>query len=151
MNRSFLCLTLGLVIALGSHFAYFRINEPAPTNTLDGQLAWMRSELQLTDAQFARIKELHQASSPRLRAMAAQVASLQAEFGAFERMRQSSDQVDFLEFARFVETRRHLNRECHDSTRQLVLASAEVMNPQQRQRYIQLVASAESLMPSSLN
>jgi hypothetical protein len=56
-----------------------------------------------------------------------------------------------MEFARFVETRRHLNRECLDSTRQLVLASAEVMNPQQRQRYIQLVASAEPVTPSFLN
>jgi len=151
MKRTILSLTLGLAVGIGTHFAYFRLNEPAPTNTLESQLAWMKTELQLTDAQFARITELHQASSPRLRAMAVQVAALQAEFSAFEKTRRTSDQVDFLEFARFVETRRHVSRECLDSTRQLVLASAEIMNPQQRQRYIQLVTSAEPGAQSFLN
>ena len=151
MKRTLLSLTLGLAVGLLTHIAYFRVNAPAPTNTLEGQLAWMKTELQLTDVQFARIKELHQASSPRLRAMAVQVAALQVEFSEFEKARTTSDQVDFLEFARFVETRRHVSRECIDSTRQLVLAAAEVMNPQQRQRYIQLVASAEPPTRSFLN
>ena len=143
MNRAILVLTLGLAVGLASHFIYFGLHEPAPTDTLDGQLAWMKTELQLTDAQYLRIRELHQASSPRLRAMAAQVAQLQAEFTEFEKMRRTSDRVDFLEFARFVEDRRHVSRECLDSTRQLVLAAAEVMTPRQRERYIRLVTTAE--------
>jgi hypothetical protein len=151
MKRTLVSLVLGLAVGLTTHFVYFRVNEPAPTNTLDGQLAWMKTELQLTDAQYARIKELHQASSPRLRAMAAQVAALQAEFTEFEQVRRTSDKVDFLEFARFVEQRRHVSRECLDSTRQLVLASAQVMNAQQRQRYIQIVSEAEPLTRSFLN
>ena len=151
MNRTTLTLLLGLAVGVGAHFTYFRIHEPAPTNTLDGQLAWIKTELQLSDAQYARIKELHQASSPRLRAMAVQVAQLQTEFTAFEKARRTSDHVDFLEFARFVENRRQVNRACLDSTRQLVLAAAEVMNPQQRERYIRLVASAEPLAQSLLN
>jgi hypothetical protein len=151
MKRTTLNLLLGLAVGLAAHLAYFRLNEPAATNTLDGQLAWMKTELQLTDAQFAQIKQLHQASSPRLRAMAAQVAQLQAEFTEFEKIRRTSDRVDFLEFARFVETRRHVSRECLDSTRQLVLATAGYMTPQQRQRYIRLVAAAEPLAQSLLN
>ncbi|HET7537621.1 MAG TPA: hypothetical protein VFJ90_14270, partial [Candidatus Didemnitutus sp.] len=90
-----------------------------------------------------RIKELHRASSPRLRALASQVAQMQAEFAAFETARRDTDRVDFVEFARFVEARRRVNRECQDSTRQLVLASAQVMTPQQRERYLGLVAEAE--------
>lgn len=151
MKRATLMLALGLAVGLATHVVYFRLNEPVATNTLDGQLAWMKAELQLTDAQFARIKELHEASSPRLRAMAVQVAQLQLEFKEFEKIRQSSDRVDFLEFARFVETRRHVSLECLDSTRQLVLAAAEYMTPQQRQRYIQLVAAAEPPAQSILN
>ena len=151
MNRTLSILTLGLGFGLATHFAYFRLNEPAATTSLDGQLAWMKTELQLNDAQFARIKELHEASSPRLRAMAGQVARLQAEFAEFEQTRRTSDRVDFLEFARFVEMRRAVSRECLDSTRQLVLAAAEVMNPRQRQRYIQLVAAGEPLAQAFLN
>ena len=151
MKRTLLTLALGLVVGLGAHFTYFRLHQPATTDTLDGQLAWMRTELHLTDAQFARIKEVHQASSPRLRAIAAQIAGLQAEFRSFEKTRRTSNQVDFLEFARYVEVRRNVSRESIDSTRQLVLAAAEVMTPEQRQRYIQLVETVEPLDPPLLN
>jgi len=151
VKRTLLTLTLGLAVGLGTHFTYFRLHQPAMTDTLDGQLAWMRTELRLSDAQFARIKEVHQASSPRLRAIAAQLAGLQAEFQSFEKTRRISDQVDFLEFARYVETRRNVRRESLDSTRQLVLAAAEVLTPEQRQRYLQLVATVEPLVQPLLN
>ena len=151
MKRLLLTLVLGLAAGVGSHLAYYRYHTPAATDTLEGQLAWMKTELKLTDGQFARIKELHQASHPRLRAMAEQVAQMQTEFGEFERTRRATDRVDFLEFARFVESRRTLNRECLDSFRQLVLASAEVMTPDQRRHYIRLVSTAEPLVGSLLN
>ena len=151
MKRTLLTLVLGVVAGVGAYLGYYRQHELAPTDTLEGQLAWMKSELHLTEPQFARIKELHQASHPRLQAMAAQVAHMQAEFGEFERTRQTVDRVDFLEFARFVESRRNLNRACLDSTKQLVLASAEVMDPQQREHYLRLVATAEPLVGALLN
>ena len=59
------------------------------------------------------------------------------------RTRKTDDRVDFIEFAQFVETRRTINRECLESTRQLVLASAGVMTPEQRTHYLGLVAPAE--------
>ena len=89
MKRTLSILTLGLAVGLVTHLAYFRLHEPAATDTLDGQLAWMKTELQLTDAQYTRIKALHEASSPKLRAMAAQVAQLQGEFKAFEQLRRT--------------------------------------------------------------
>jgi Spy/CpxP family protein refolding chaperone len=145
MKRTLATLALGIAVGFGTHFAYFHLHAPAPTDTLEGQLAWMKTELHLTDAQFDRIKEVHQASGPRLRAIAAQLAGLQAEYQAFEQSRRTSDRVDFLEFARYVELRRNVRRESQDSTRQLVLAAAEVMTPEQRQRYIRLVATVEPL------
>jgi hypothetical protein len=151
MKRTILALVLGLVAGISAYSLYFRLNEPARTDTLEGQLAWMKSELQLTDSQFARIRELHRASHPQLQAMAAQVSQMQVEFAEFEKTRRTSDRVDFVEFARFVETRRSLNQACLDSTRRLVLASAEVMNPTQREQYLQLVTTAEPLVGSILN
>jgi hypothetical protein len=151
MNRTLSTVALGLVVGLGVHLAYFKFHQPPATDSLDGQLAWMKTELHLSDAQFAHIKEVHQASGPRLRAISTQLAQLQDEFQAFEKSRRTSDQVDFLEFARFVETRRSVRRESLDSTRQLVMAAAEVMTPEQRQRYLQLVETVEPLDPSRLN
>jgi Spy/CpxP family protein refolding chaperone len=151
MKRPLLILLLGLLAGTAAHLGYYGYHRPGDTDTLEGRLAWMKTELRLTDSQFARIKELHQASHPRLQAMARQVALMQAEFAEFEVSRRTSDRVDFVEFARFVQNRRELNRECLDSTRQLVLASAEVMTPEQRERYIRLVAAAEPLMGSLPN
>jgi hypothetical protein len=151
MKRTLLILTLGALVGTAVHFGYYRLHRPEAGDTLDSQLAWMRTELQLDDAQYARIRELHQTSSPRLRALAVQVAQLQSEFAAFEHARRTDDRVDFLEFARFVENRRHVSSECVDSTRQLVLAAAEVMNPQQRAHYLGLIAAAEPLSRPLLN
>jgi len=151
VKRVLFLLALGLAAGTLAHVAYYRLQAPVGADSLDTQLAWMKSELNLTDEQYLRIKELHQASSPRLRALAAQVGELQKEFSAFEELRRTRDRVDFLDFARFVDARRHVNRECLDSTRELVLASAEVMTPQQRQRYLRLIATAEPLAQSFPN
>jgi len=151
MNRSMVILILGGLVGVGTHLAYYNHHRHIASDTLEGQLTWMKVELRLTDSQFARIRELHQASHPRLREMAAQVAVMHAEFAEFERTRKTADRVDFLEFARFVQNRRELNRECLDSTRQLILASAEVMTPEQRRHYIHLVATAEPTVSSLLN
>jgi hypothetical protein len=151
MKRALLTLCLGLLAGLGAHVAYFHSHAPASTEGLDGQLGWMKSELNLSDSQFEQIKQLHRASHPRLQQMAAQVAQMQSEFAEFEKTRRTSDQVDFVEFARFVSERRNLNQACLDSTRQLVLASAEIMTPEQRRHYIRLVATAEPLVGSLMN
>jgi len=151
MKTGVLVLLLGLAVGVASHVVYFRIHKPYDASSLDGQLAWMKSELQLSDAQFARIKELHEESSPRLRALAAQVARMQAEFVAFENTRRTSDRVDFIEFARFVEVRRNIDRECLDSTRRLVMAAAGEMTARQREQYSGMVAATTSQANPSNN
>jgi hypothetical protein len=143
MSRSLLILLLGVAVGTASHVAYFQMHLPPGPGSIDGELAWMKSELSLSDAQFARIKSLHEASSPRLRALALQVVQLQAEFAAFENARRSTDRVDFVEFARFVEVRRDISRQCLDSTRELVMASASEMTPRQREHYLGIVSLAK--------
>jgi hypothetical protein len=147
MKRGLLVLLLGVVVGFAAHVLYFRLHRPADPDSTDGQLAWLRLELHLTDEQFARISELHQASSPRLRALAAQVAQMRSEFAAFENTRRATDRVDFVEFARFVEARRNISRECLDSTRRLVLAAAGEMTPRQREQYLGIVSLAEAPNP----
>ena len=144
MNRTISILLVGLLVGAGAHLVYFNFHRPVGLDSLDGQLTWMKEELNLSDEQFARIKDLHEESSPRLRALAADVARMQAEFAAFENTRRTADRVDFIEFAQFVETRRNINRQCQESTRQLVLASAGLMTPQQRSHYLGLVSATET-------
>ena len=141
MNRGALVLAASLVLGAAAQEFYFQANRLPDPGSLDGQLAWMKSELNLSNEQFARIRQLHEASSPRLRALASEVGQMQAEFAAFEKARQSRDQVDFVEFARYVDTRRAISRECEDSTRRLVRATADQMTPSQREQYFGIVAA----------
>jgi hypothetical protein len=145
MKRGVLVLILGAAVGVATHLAFFRLHQPPDPGSLEGQLAWMKWELHLSDEQYARIRELHEASSPRLRALAAQVAQMREEFAAFENTRRSADRVDFIEFAQFVEARRNVSRQCLDSTRELVLAAAGEMTPGQREHYLGIVAPAEAL------
>ncbi|HVS51538.1 MAG TPA: hypothetical protein VHD62_04215 [Opitutaceae bacterium] len=142
MNRTLSILLLGAACAIVTHLAWFRLHSPCGGDRLDCQLSWMKTELALTDAQFARIKAIHAASSPRLLALAAQVAQMRDEYAAFERERTTVGQIDFLEFARFVEHRRSIDQECLASTRQLVAATCDVMDPAQRSRYLNLLTPA---------
>jgi hypothetical protein len=142
MKRTFCIILLGLVAGLSAHVSWFSLSAPEHPGELGTQLAWMKANLHLNDAQLQRIKTLHEQSAPRLLALAAQVNGMKEELAAFERDRQTEGRVDFLEFARFVEERRRLGRECKNSTEQLVAAAAEVMNPQQRQQYLSLLGPA---------
>ena len=138
-------LLLGLAVGVATHLAYYRLHREPQAGSLDGELAWMKADLHLSDAQFARIRELHEASSPRLQALGAEVAQMQAEFAGFENTRRASDRIDFIEFARFVQLRREIDRQCRESTRALVLASSSEMTPVQRQRYFGILAPTGSL------
>lgn len=139
MKPSLLVVLLGLGAGALAHTGWYLWQRPCQTDNLDCQLQWMKTELKLSDAQFARIRSIHQKSSPRLLALAIQVARMREEYEDFEHERTTSGQVDFLEFAHFVEQRRAVDRECLTSTRQLVADAANVMTDQQRSRYLALL------------
>jgi len=139
MKPTLLVILLGLGAGALAHTGWYRWQRPCQADNLDCQLQWMKTELRLSDAQFARIKSIHEKSSPRLLALAIQVARMREEYEDFEHERTTSGQVDFLEFAHFVEQRRAVDRECFTSTRQLVADAANVMTDQQRSRYLALL------------
>lgn len=120
------------------------LNTPASRSSenLDGILAWMKNDLQLDEKQLARIKNVHEQLSPRLLTLAGQVAQMQQTFVEFEKERQTDGQVDFLQFARYVEQRRQLDRECMESTRRLIAEASDVMTPKQKHLYLQLLDPA---------
>jgi hypothetical protein len=152
MKRMLLVLVAGLASGVLAHVAWFGAGRTNAGENLDSQLAWMQHTLQLSPEQFARIKALHEQSSPRLMALAARVARMQNEFAAFESERRTTGQVDFLDFARFVEQRHAAYRECAESTRKLILAASEIMSPEQRETYLTLLNPAlKTLGPGSMN
>lgn len=139
MKRAWTILLVGLIAGVATHLAYFQWQRPAGSGGSTTDLAWMRVELNLSDEQFQRIVALHQASSTQLRSLAVQIMAMQREMDAFEETRRKYDRVDFVEFARFVDDYRRVSEQAEASTRGLVLATADVMTPQQRAHYLELV------------
>jgi len=143
MNRGIIVMLLGIIGGALSHEGWLTYKQSGVSGSdLDAQLAWIKSDLQLTPEQYARIKAIHQESSPHLHALASRVARMRDEFNAFERQRTTTGEIDFLEFAQFIQERRRIDGECLQSTRQLVDASAGVMTPRQRERYLSLLSAA---------
>ena len=141
MKRALFIIVLGMLCGMGAETFWFDLRKPVGADQADADLLWMRSELKLSNSQYERIKAIHDHSSPKLVALAAQVAQMRSEFDAFERERRTEGRVDFLEFARFVELRRKIDAECLQSTRNLVQATAQVMTPQQRELYFGIVGN----------
>lgn len=139
MKRAPVVILLGLAVGALAHVGWYLSQRPSQNDNLDCQLEWMKTELNLTNEQFARIKQIHEQSSPRLLALASEVARMREEYNAFEQERATDGRVDFIEFARFVEQRRTVDRECLTSTRRLVADASQVMNDRQRRRYLALL------------
>ncbi|PTY08567.1 hypothetical protein DB347_03035 [Opitutaceae bacterium EW11] len=150
MKRAILVTLLGLLGGTVAHYGWLSSQgSRVGGEGLDAQLAWIKTDLQLTPEQYARIKAIHEQSSPRLLALASRVSRMRDEFAAFERQRKTTGEIDFLEFAQYVEERRRVDKECLQSTRQLVDASADVMTPRQRERYLSLLPAAHRPIPVS--
>jgi hypothetical protein len=140
MKRAALILTCGLLAGLAAHTAWFALRRPS--NDVEAQLAWLGRVLQLDADQFARFKALHQEAGPRLVVLAAELQRMRAESAEFERRRQQTGEVDFLAFARLIEQGRALDRDRDATARKLIDTALSVMTPEQRQRYLALVAPA---------
>ena len=145
MKRSFLIVLLGLVGGLAAHVGWFALRHPS--NSIDEQLVWMRAVLQLEPDQFARFKAMHQEVGPHLLLLATELQEMRSESAAFERRREKTGEVDFVAFARLVEQRRAVDRDRSETARKLIEAAISVMTPDQRQRYLALIAPA--LTPDS--
>ncbi len=134
MKTALWIVLAGLLAGIAAHLGWYQWRRPpAASNDI---VAWMKSDLELSDVQLARIRELHDRTGPQLREFAAEAARMRAEFETFERVRRTEGRVDFLAFARCLETWRRIDRDWSDVTRELVAATAGELTPDQRARYL---------------
>ncbi|HWZ94264.1 MAG TPA: hypothetical protein VNW30_03645 [Opitutaceae bacterium] len=134
---------------------YLRVIDPmlgAPTgsDSMDRELVWMRDELRLSPVQYARIKKLHEALNAELAALQKERLSVRQETAALEEERRTEGQVDFLVFAGLIKTRQNLDLQSFNSMQRLVSATATIMTPKQRQRYLDYVQAAISTPPQPI-
>ena len=85
MNRSFIiligALALGAVIFAGAFAASRQATVVCCTKPADN-LDWLRTEFHLSEAQMARVRELHEGYRPQCAAMCAKIAAKKSELDA---------------------------------------------------------------------
>jgi hypothetical protein len=101
------------------------------------ELAWLKREFRLDDAEFARIAELHAAYEPQCAARCARIDAKNTELRAAllqtNRMTPELDQL-------LTDTAR-LRKECQAAMLEHFYAVSRGMKPEQGQRYLEWVSS----------
>jgi hypothetical protein len=134
---------------------YLRVIDPAlgapgSSDSMDRELVWMRDELRLSPVQYARIKELHETLNSELAALKKERLHVRQETAALEEERRTEGQLDFLVFAGLIKSRQNLDLQSFHSMQRLVSATATIMTPEQRRRYLDYVQAAISTPPQPL-
>jgi hypothetical protein len=142
MKRTGIILFAGLAAGLAAHFAWFDSRRPDVRPDLDSQLVWMKTQLRLDAAQYARIKAVHEQLGPHLMMLADEVGRMRNELDAFENARRTSGDVDFVAYGQFVKQRRDVDRECSEWTKRLIETATDVMTPEQKERYLAMLPAA---------
>jgi hypothetical protein len=134
---------------------YLRVIDPAlgapsEPDSMDRELDWMRDELKLSPVQYARIRELHETLNAELVALEKQRFQVRQETAALEEERRTEGQIDFLVFAGLIKVRQNLDLQSFHSMQRLVSATATIMTPEQRRRYLDYVQAAISAPPQPI-
>lgn len=135
MNRSLVillgALALGAAIFAGSYFASQRATVICCANPAD-DLSWLRSEFHLSDAEMARIRELHEGYQPKCAEMCAKIAEQKREL---ETLLGNGTNITAEAQAKLTEIAT-LRAQCQAQMLQHFVAVSQTMPPEEGRRYL---------------
>lgn len=140
MWKSLLVLAVGPLLGVLAHFSYFNAYAPICVSADSGcEMEWLKSELDLSDEQFASITRLHGEREREIRTLSRKVRDLELMLAELEAERVTEGYVDYLEMRNYVEAKRKLDEACVKSTSDLIASVGDMMNLDQRKRYFSIV------------
>ncbi|MBC2607114.1 hypothetical protein [Pelagicoccus albus] len=123
-----------------AHFSYYGAYAPQPFHSGSRlELDWMRRELDLSDAQYARIRQLHEERESDIRALSKRVRELENSLREMEAKRVAEGYVDYMAIRNYVLAKRDVDEACAESTKELIASVGGVMTLDQRRRYLSLL------------
>ena len=135
MNRSLAiligALALGVALFAGSYFASQRATVMCCVNPAD-DLSWLKSEFHLSDAEMARIRELHEGYQPKCAEICTEIASAKRDLAALVGNGTNltpEAQAKLNEIAA-------LRAQCQSNMLAHFVAVSQAMPPEQGQRYL---------------
>lgn len=138
MKRGALILLLGLLVATAA-FSGFYYLETAPSRAIMSQpqpeLAWLRKEFKLSDAEFARITKLHEAYLPQCAQHCVRIAEQNRRLEQL--LAQSSSVTP--EIRNLLAQRAQTRADCEAEMLKHFVEVSRTMPPEEGKRYLEWV------------
>jgi len=135
MNRSLIivlgALALGVAVFAGSYFAGQQACVASMTRSAN-DLSWLRDEFHLSDADLARVRQLHEGYQPKCAEMCALIAAKKAEVQA---ALTDGTNVTAEAQKKLIELG-ELRGQCQAQMLQHFIAVSQAMPPEQGRRYL---------------
>ena len=144
MKRTLVILIFGLALGICGYCAlYFGKTSGARAIESSGapELAWLKEEFALSDAEFGRIRALHDSYLPECAAMCARIAKVNSELQA---MVVSTNKVTS-EIEATLATIGKLRQECQTTMLKHFYSVSQSMPPEQGRRYLAEMQKLTSL------
>jgi Spy/CpxP family protein refolding chaperone len=148
MKRAGFIIIVGLTVAFAGYACVYLLctGKQHSIEKKDGaSLAWLQTEYHLTDAQFARVRKLHDAYQPKCMAMCRQIDAKNAEL---QTLLAATNGIT-PEIKEALAESAQLRVECEQAMLAHFYEVAQVMPPEQGRRYLAWVQSA-TMMPGQM-
>lgn len=140
MKRGALVLLFAVIGSALAYCIYFYCaTQPvhAMMTQPDGQMEWLRREFKLTDSQFAKVKQLHEAYRPGCDQMCVRIAEANGRANALI----SNSKGMTPEIAAALQECAALQNECRQALLTHVYAVGAEMEPTEARRYIDMMTA----------
>jgi hypothetical protein len=140
MKKLLLVIALSLVAGVGGYFAYYchaTVSTRAMLTGPGGELEWLRAEYHLSEAQFARVREIHADYAPKCDVMCEKIAKANGRFHQLSAVNRTfTPEVDeaMRECAR-------VQAECRQALLQHVYAVSAEMPPEDGRRFLKMMTA----------
>lgn len=145
MKRAFLILFIAVAVSALGYFVSYKIATRSAKTCLacpDSGMAWLRNEYHLSDAQFAKIAQMHEDYRPTCARMCAHIAAANEKVD--DLIASSATVTPEIEAA--LKECALLQNECRLAMLQHVYAVSAEMNPEDGRRYLKM-ATARIVAP----
>ena len=144
MKKSALILLLGLLVCAAAFSGFYYLGTVRCRDMMRApkpELAWLKKEFKLSDAEFARISQLHEAYLPQCRERCMRIKEQN------QKLKQLLSQSETVtpEIQNLLAERAKTRAECEAEMLKHFLEVSRTMPPQQGQRYLAWVEQQTSL------
>lgn len=149
MKKGLFILLLAAASAFAGYWIYYGCATRAERTMLKeagGEMQWLRREYHLTDAQFARIEEMHRAYAPKCGLMCQKIAKADVKLDQLI----SASKTVTPEVAAALKESAAVQEECREAMLGHIYAVSAAMPPEEGARYLQMM-KGHIIQPGALN